>query len=267
MICGLVVHALAQTGPSFEVASIKPNKSGTTVANASLQPNGVNLLNLPLRGIIQLAYGINQPSKLVGAPDWLAGERYDIVARASGTVTGDEVRLMLQNLLTDRFKLIASRETRSQDVYVLALARKEGTLGDHLRASTSSCAPPVAASGGGTAGQPQTTASPTPPCGPRPGGSGRLILEGSPMSLFTSLLALVVGRTIIDETGLTGRYDIDLSFAPERQLLGGPADGAIDPNAPSLFTAVQEQLGLKLESVRRSDEVLVIERVERPTEN
>ena len=89
------VALTAQTPPAFEVASVKPNKSGTTQANIGMPPNGVNFVNLPLRGIIQLAYGINQPSKLAGVPDWAVTERYDITARAAGPVTQEERRLML----------------------------------------------------------------------------------------------------------------------------------------------------------------------------
>src|SRR5437868_13030963 len=89
----------AQTQVAFEVASVKSNKSGTTQANIGMPPNGVNFVNLPLRGIIQLAYGINQPSKLAGVPDWAVTERYDITARAAGPVTQEERRLMLQALL------------------------------------------------------------------------------------------------------------------------------------------------------------------------
>src|SRR5437762_4440408 len=83
----------AQAPPAFEVASVKSNKSGTTQANIGMPPNGVNFVNLPLRGIIQLAYGINQPSKLVGVPDWAVTERYDITARAAGPITLEERRL------------------------------------------------------------------------------------------------------------------------------------------------------------------------------
>src|SRR5690349_19545526 len=98
---------LAQNSPAFEVATVKLNKSGTTQANIGMPPNGVNFVNLPLRGIIQIAYGINQPSKLAGVPEWAVTERYDITARAAGPITQDERRLMLQALLKDRLKLDA----------------------------------------------------------------------------------------------------------------------------------------------------------------
>src|SRR5690349_6472912 len=110
---------LAQAPPAFEVASVKPNKSGTTQANIGMLPNGVNFVNLPLRGIIQLAYGINQPWKLVGIPEWAATERYDITARAAGPITQEQRRVMLQALLADRLKLAARFEMR--EVSVLAI--------------------------------------------------------------------------------------------------------------------------------------------------
>jgi uncharacterized protein (TIGR03435 family) len=257
-------------GPTFEVASVKPNRSGTTQANAGLQPNGVNLINLPLRGIIQIAYGIPQPAKLVGVPDWTITERFDIVGRTAGPSSGDEIRLMLQTLLVERFKLVARRDTRPLGAYALVLARKDGRLGDHLRPSTSNCTPPPTIAARGNGGQPTTAPASGSMCGPRTGGPGRLILEGSPIAQFTSLLALTAGRAIVDKTGLTGRYDIDLTYVPERPGPGFATDNAPaanDPNAPSLFTALQEQLGLKLERDQQPQDVLVIERVERPTED
>jgi uncharacterized protein (TIGR03435 family) len=263
----------AINSPAFEVASVKPNRSGTTQANAGLQPNGVNLINLPLRGIIQIAYGIQQPAKLVGVPDWTITERFDIVGRTAGNASGDEIRLMLQSLLVDRFKLVARRDTRPLDAYALVLARKDGRLGDHLRPSTSNCTPPPTVAGAGArsnGGQPTTAPASADMCGPRTGGAGRLILEGSPIAQFTSLLALTAGRAIVNKTGLTGRYDIDLTYVPERPGPGFATDNAPaanDPNAPSLFTALQEQLGLKLERDQQPQDVLVIERVERPTED
>src|SRR5215831_14328425 len=110
----------AQTTLStFEVASVKPNKSGTTQANIGMPPNGVSYVNLPLRGIIQLSYVINQPSKVIGLPDWAVTERFDITARAAGAINAEQRRLMMQALLADRFKLDAHLEKR--EVSVLAL--------------------------------------------------------------------------------------------------------------------------------------------------
>ena len=255
----------AQTPPAFEVASVKPNKSGTTQANVGMPPNGVNFVNLPLRGIIQLAYGINQPSKLFGVPDWAVTERYDISARAAGPITQEERRLMLQALLADRLKLVARREKREVSILALMLARNDGKLGKNLVASQACVVPGRAA-----AKEPPPPGSETRICGPRPGGFGRMILIGTPIQQFTSLLALALASTIVDKTGLTGEYDIDLTYTPERTLpegvnLPGPSP---DPNGPSIYTALREQLGLKLESQRDQEEVLVIDHVERqPSEN
>ena len=254
----------ANATSAFEVASVRPNKSGTTQANVSMPPNGVNIVNLPLRGIIQLFFRINQPSKVIGIPDWTITERFDITARAAGPVTDDERRLMVQALLADRFKLVARREKREISTLVLMLARNDGKLGPKLIESKGCIDPRDARSRGAAPAD-----TPTPVCGPKPGGQGRLILVGSPMSQFTSLLALMVGTTVVDKTGLTGRYDLELTYTPDRQLPAGleiPGPAA-DPNGPSLYTAVQEQLGLKLESHKELEEVLVIDHIERPSEN
>src|SRR5215467_5229066 len=250
------------TLPTFEVASVKPNKSGTTQANIGAPPNGVNIVNLPLRGIIQLFFQINQPSKVIGIPDWTITERFDINARAAGPISADERRLMMQVLLADRFKLAARKEKREVTILALMLNRADGKLGPNL-IENKTCILPNGARG-------ETTPDPkTPVCGPKTGGAGRFLLVGQTMQQFTSLLALSLGRTIIDKTGLTARYDIDLSFAPERQLPPGveiPGTPA-DSNGPSIYTAVREQLGLKLEQQKDQEEVLVIDHIERPSEN
>src|SRR5688572_27784522 len=108
----LLTTSVRAQATAFEVASVKPNRSGTTQANVSAQPNGITIVNLPLRGIIQLFFRINQPSKLIGIPDWTITERFDITARAAGPITDDERRLMMQALLIERFKLGARREMR-----------------------------------------------------------------------------------------------------------------------------------------------------------
>ena len=253
----------AQTAlPTFEVASVKANKSGTTQANIGMPPNGVNLVNLPLRGIIQLFFQINQPSKVIGIPDWTITERFDINARAVGPITADERRLMMQALLADRFKLVARKEKREVTVLALMLNRAGGKLGPNL-VENKTCILPSEARGE-TPPDPKAVV-----CGPKTGGAGRFLLVGQTMQQFTALLGLALGRTVADKTGLTGRYDIDLSFAPERQLPQGveiPGTPA-DPNGPSIYTAVREQLGLKLEQLKDQEEVLVIDHIERPSEN
>ena len=155
-------------------------------------------------------------------------------------------------------------EKRELIVLALTLARTDGKLGANLVESKGCTLPANSAAPAGSQASAQM-----PVCGPKPGGPGRLILTGSSISQFTSLLALVLGRTVVDKTGLTGRYDLDLTFMPERQLPTG-AESPIptsDVNAPSIYTAVREQLGLKLEQQRDQEEVLVIDHIERPTED
>ena len=172
---------------------------------------------------------------------------------------------MLQALLADRFRLVARLEKREVSVLALMLARSDGKLGKNLLESKGCVAP-----GSAAAKEAASAGAQTPICGPKTGGAGRLILTGTPIQQFTALLGLMLSRTVVDKTGLTGRYDIDLTFTPEQPIPAGaniPGPPA-DPSGPSIYTAVREQLGLKLESQRDQEEVLVIDRVERqPSEN
>jgi uncharacterized protein (TIGR03435 family) len=239
---------------AFEVASIKPNKSGPQGAGGGIVPNGVNIVNLPLRAIIQLAYGIGQPSKVINAPNWIVTERYDITARTSDRVKQSEIGRMLQALLKDRFNLVTHKETREVTAYVITMARPDGKLGPQLHVSTAECADLL----DGTASKDAVR------CGPRPGGPGKLILVGSPISLTVNLLSLMLQGPVVDKTGLTGKYDLEVSFAP---ILNNASAEPADPGAPSIFTAFREQLGLKLDSGKAQEDVLVIDHVDRPTEN
>jgi uncharacterized protein (TIGR03435 family) len=259
IIACLVIVLLASTAESqtFDVVSIKRNPSGTTQQSVNVTPDGVAFINFQLRAIIQLTYGIPQLTRLIGLPDWV-NDRYDVIAKTAtpaSPATIVTMRPMLQAMFVDRFKLVAKLEQRELPAYSLVLARNDGKLGPKLVRSTVTCpgrgaAPPDAPPGGQAPVQ----------CGPRPGGPGRFIFVGSPLSLFASVLALPLGRTVVDRTGLQGLYDLDVTFAPE-------APGAPQSDAPSLFTALQEQLGLKLDPENERVEVLVVDRIERPTEN
>jgi uncharacterized protein (TIGR03435 family) len=155
-------------------------------------------------------------------------------------------------------------EQREVSILALMTARNDGKLGKNLVESKGCIAPGAAAKEAAPAG------AETRICGPKTGGAGRLILTGIPMQQFTALLGTMLMRTVVDKTGLTGRYDIDLIFTPEQAIPAGvniPGPAA-DPNGPSIYTAVREQLGLKLESQKDQEEVLVIDHVERqPSEN
>jgi uncharacterized protein (TIGR03435 family) len=275
---GTSSHVGAQadaTGATFEVASVKPNKSGDQRVMISLPPTGrLTATNVPLRLLLQQAYQV-QPFQIVGGPSWIASDRFDIVAKApDGAVTQDQIRPMLRALLADRFKLVAHTETREMPVYNLVLARSDGKLGPNLKESKTDCEAIMRGRRGG--------GPPPPP--PQPGqpmecgfmiGMGNMNAGGMPLTELARTISGQLNRIVVDKTGLTARYDFQLTYAPEnRNLLGlpgGPPPGAeatfVDPNAPTLFTALQEQLGLKLDSEKGPVEVLVIDRVEPPTED
>jgi uncharacterized protein (TIGR03435 family) len=282
---GLVAAGLAlpaaQEPPSFEVASVRRNTSGTGMMTVGIAPGGrLNMTNVPVRNLIVRAYGV-QPYQIVGGPDWIGADRFDIVAKAaSADATPEQINAMIRSLLADRFKLVARRDTRELPLYYLVRAREDGRLGPELKPAEVDCG----AAGRGRGGPQPGPGGPVP--GPRAGGPGgggcrlmiapgRLQMGGQPIAAAASTLANQVGRPIVDKTGLEGNYDLTLSWMPEagRGAPAGPLPpGApelppIDPDAPSLFTAVQEQLGLKLESARGPVEVIVIESIQPPLED
>jgi uncharacterized protein (TIGR03435 family) len=257
------VPAYAQAAAkTFEVASVKLNQSGSTQVTIDVRPTTLRLLNLQLRPIIQLAWGINTPSRLAGIPEWANAERFDIVAKADSIGSREAMRPMLQALLAERFKLTAHEEMRRQQIYALVRSRRDGNLGAAVRLSTVTCA-------GRGVPPPPEVAPPAVPCGVRPGGPGRLVLVGIQMQQFASTLSVIVGRPVVNMTGLTERYDLELTYMSDQPAPspdGAPGSVTAD-NGPSLFTALQEQLGLKLQPETEAVEVLVVDHVERPTEN
>jgi uncharacterized protein (TIGR03435 family) len=280
--------ASGQTLPQFEVASIKPNKSGDGRVMISIQPGGrFTATNVPLKFLIRNAYQL-QDFQIVGGPDWLSSDRFDVVAKAEATDQGDPFRagkpgepsrgqLMLRALLAERFKFEAHNENRDMPIFALLIARSDGKLGPQLQKSSTDC---EAARGDG----PGRGRGPVPPPGPpQPGerlpcgiriAPGNMAVGGSTLAQFASSIGSFVGRIVVDRTGLTGTYDFNLTWTPDQ--VGNRPPGApdpvingvpIDPNGPSIFTAVQEQLGLKLDSQKGPVTVLVIDRAEHPVEN
>jgi uncharacterized protein (TIGR03435 family) len=262
--------------PSFEVASVRVNKSNETGQFIRRLPGGsFNASNMPLRTLIQFAYQL-RPFQIEGAPDWVANTRYDIAAKAGRDLpmtppgAPSEEMLMLRSLLADRFKLRVRFETREMPIYELRLARDDGRLGPNLSVATTDCqALMKAAMGRGGAPPPPPSPNERMQCGMRIG-PGRMSAGSFPMSEFASTLANLVQRTVVDRTGLTGNYDAELRFTMEQMPGPGgapliPPGGAAppaDPDAPSIFTALQEQLGLELESSRGPVQMLVVEQVE-----
>jgi uncharacterized protein (TIGR03435 family) len=284
IVSGLTFNVLAQTSTpaepklKFEVASVRLNTSGSNQVSMGRQPGGrFTAVNMPLGLLIRSAYRL-QESQLVGAPDWVATERYDIVAKADGEfeppVPGGDLaphQLMLQSLLEERFKLKPRREIRQLPIYALVLAQKNGKFGAALKPSAVDCQALAAARKQGAAPPAPPTPGAPPQCGTHMG-FGR-ISGGMPMTSLARLLSDVVQRSVVDSTDLSGYFDLELSWTPDQlpsRPPGTPADQPfrmngveIDPNGPSIFTAIQEQLGLKLESARGPVEVLVIDHIER----
>jgi uncharacterized protein (TIGR03435 family) len=260
--------------PKFEVASVRPNTADDGKVMMGIQPGGrYNAVNVPVWDLIRQAYGL-QRFQLVGGPDWMESARYDIVAKAEGDIPrglpGEPLgplNLMLQDLLEERFKLRTHRETRELPIYALTLARRDRKLGTGLRESSVDCS---LIAGRGRSGPPPGPPAPgmRPTCGIRIG-PGQIMAGGAPIAQLSLVMSQLAQRIVIDRTGLSGNFDVDLTYTPDRLPQGPPPPGvqmpSIDPNGPSLFTAVQEQLGLKLESERGPVEVLVIDHVERPT--
>lgn len=263
LILLIAVTCLAQQPPEFEVASIKLNTSGAAAAGAALPPGRLVVTNLPLRFLVEFAYNI-PGSKVVGGPDWLRTVRYNVEAKAVGTPSVAQLRLMVQSMLADRLKLAAYREKREAQIYEMILAKSGLKL---TPAASGSCRPldtPL------TPGSP-----PIQDCGQMGLGPGQFNAWGIPMASFASSLSGILGRTVVDRTGVAGNYNIifrfamDQSIAPEVAGPPGAADASAppDPTSPNIFVALEEQLGLKAESAKGQVEMLVIDHAERPTEN
>jgi len=258
--------------PAFEVASIKPNRSVDTRRGGALQPGRFLQTNVTLLQLIRQAY----PGEIVGGPSWIGSDRFDVDAKGSFDMTAylptadrsKSVYMMLRSLLADRFQLKVHDETREVPVYALELSRSDGKPGPELRPLAVDCGAVMAAV---ASGQPQPPVEPGKPplCGGG-GGVGRVFANGLSMSQFAGRLAQFVNRPVVDRTGLSGYFALNLRWTPEQPptpdspgLAGSPSPG--DP--PSIFSALQEQLGLKLESTRGPVDVLVVDHAERPAGN
>ena len=241
--------ALAQTQRAkFDVASVKPSDPNDRRTMFGTPPNGSRFraAGVNLRMLIGFAYD-KQLAQISGGPNWLESDRFEIDARPENAVPGleglQQIRSMLQSLLEDRFKLTVHSETRLEPVYELVLAKG----GSKLKETSANDGAPR-----------------------QQMGRGQVIASATPLSQLIPLLSVLVQRQVIDKTGLTGMYDFTLTYTLEPGQLGalGPdVPPPVDPTAPSVFTALQEQLGLKLESARGRAQVLVIDHAEKPDAN
>jgi uncharacterized protein (TIGR03435 family) len=259
----LAVGQEPSTPMFFEVAAVRLNTSGERSANFGDRPGGrFEARNTPLHLLILEAYRISD-NQLLSAPEWTRNERFDVDAkleRESPIVRGEsgDRQLALRSLLAERFKLAVHRETRQVPLYALVMARPDRTPGPGLKPSSTNCSPQVMQEriAAGQAGRPVSGM-----CGSR-FNTGRIRFGGYPLSEFARVFKYG-GRDVVDRTGLTGSWDLELTFTPDRMdLQPGQEPPPAAPEGPSLPAALQEQLGLKLESITGTIEVLVIDRVE-----
>jgi bla regulator protein BlaR1 len=261
--------------PAFDVVSIKPNHGGTGLFRINAEPGRFVADNATLKFLIQFAYHVKE-SQILGAAGWIDSNHYNIEAKQDDSSTdvqrklsrddqGEQLRLMLQSMLADRFKLTLHHETKDLPIYALVVA-KNGPKLQESPAAPEDSAPP---------------GSPTPN-GPQPRhsirmGRGQLTVNAQSLDMFAELLSHQLGRVVVNKTGLKGYYDFTLKWTPdesEAQMSGGPGGGpdarpapAPDASGPSLFTALQEQLGLRIDAQKGPVDTLVIDHVEKPSEN
>ena len=253
------VLAMAIAGPAsgqepattFDVVSVKPNLSGETQSGTESLPDRVNATNVTLRALILRAFG-KQEFEVVGGPDWVSTDRFDVAARGP---SGADRGAQLQAMLADRFKLVTHVETRERSVYAMVPARQDKRLGTAMMPATVDC------SGGGDPGARRREAN-LNLCGLRTstGRNGGTISGGglSMERIAATLANYGADRPVIDRTGIEGIFDFQLKWVSQ------PAG---NPEEVSYFTAVQEQLGLRLEPTTAAVEVLVIDRAEHPDPN
>ena len=235
MALTLAVAGVSSQSPAFEVASIKPNAGGSLNANAArVAGDRYRAENVSLISLLRVAYAV-QEFQIAGHPAWANVDRFDIDAKMEAGANSRDWPLMLQRLLADRFKLVVHRESREGPIYTLLVAGN----GPRLTAAE----PSTRTSPGG-----DFSASPT-----------QIIGNGVSMAEFATRLSRSIGVTVVDRTGLAGAFDLKLTWPMDDQFVGRGASAS-----PTIFTALQEQLGLRLQSGRGPVEMLVVDRAEKP---
>jgi len=244
--------------PEYDVASIKENKSGTNRMEWRSTDDGFSATNLHMKSLIASAYGVNE-ELVSGGPGWLNSSGFDINAKVAGedmaalkNLSGKQRAAMLQPLLQDRCKLKAHVATRMLPIFNLEVSR----AGTKLKQSNAPKFDKAEARD-----HPDIKYSGTTMSGP-----GYFTAYGISMSQLADNLTYVVDHTVMDKTGLSGTYDVQLKFARGEDTASSKPDNGADP-APSIFTALEEQLGLKLQSTKGPVDTLVIDHIEKPSEN
>lgn len=280
----------APAGPTFDVVSIKRNTTGILGGAPPIErpDGGFRVVNVAVMSLISRAYPPAAPIDMIGLPDWARTERYDVSATSTlaiANATPDARIAMLRALLADRLKLAAHVEKRELPVYDLVLARSDGRLGSGIKPTEIDCAARIAADhaaaatapAGGTPPPPQRPDfnAPPPPCmlrmvgavlrGPL-AGLGDAVEGDTTMANLATLLKAYTGRDVVDKTGMTGFYRVTMN-ADLMATRRGPGAATPPDAGPSIFTALQEQLGMKLQSARAEQDRLVIDHLERPTED
>jgi uncharacterized protein (TIGR03435 family) len=241
--------------PSFDVISVKPNKTSLGVhglITTEFTADGFRGTNVPVHTLLLQAYGLHEGESF-GEPAWANSEVFDIEAKVAGPdvaafskLDSDQLQAMLRQILAERFGLVAHRETRELPVYAMSVAKG----GPKLKEFVFDPAVPASARRGGGVQM----------------SMGMIAAHECTIPYFLSMLSRQLGRTVIDRTGLTGNYDFTLRWSPDNSATSA-SEGAQADTLPSIFTAVQEQLGLKLESTKAPASVLVVDHLERPSQN
>ena len=256
--------------PRFEVSTVKPTSERDDRRTMMMTPDGQSLRGIPLQMVLRQAFGV-EDDRIIGAPGWTKSSRWDIEAKVSPEdapklekLKVDQRREMLLPLLVERFNLKYHVEQREIPTYALVIAKGGPKLTETKPDDT------------GTREFPGPNGGPTPRGMVRMG-AGRIDAHGGGIEFLTHALSPMLGRTVLDKTGLTGKYDFTLHWTPDPGMMpmrgpggdGGPAhgDSATDEGGPSIFTAVEEQLGLKLESQKSKVDVIVIDHIDLPSEN
>jgi len=262
--------------PKFEVATIKPTKEDDGRSMMMFTPDGISIHGVPMKMLLRESFGV-EDDRILGEPGWVK-TRYDIEAKVDADDASklknlkiDQRRAMMLPLLQDRFNLKYHHETRDLPIYSLVVAKggvkMKKTAPDPSKSDDAKPDAPPKPDAAGPNGPPRFRH------GLMMNGRGHLESTGTSMEMLTHVLASQLGRTVEDKTGLAGEYDFTLQWTPDDVGTpggdAGPGKGDVSPDAggPTLLTALEEQLGLKLESMKTTVDVIVIDRIDSPSEN